>query len=240
MLWGIGKITAQNATDGRYHLHIGQEVGSGKAAMGSAAEIRDAWSHAVHISSTVCRDVLHQDWMCLPKVTGPVPLVDRHHTASAGFPWEQGNWQRPHQALVTISTYSSAAGLPAKQLQAVNACSLRNSEWWQELCLSQKVHVLSAARECPVTCFRLRGWEWGWRCVGPRSGDTITAMSSCVLIPEPVRAWWDWGHRSQVSSTGLLFLHPRLCMAFFRQADSGVLARWRSARHDHLDGHHIL
>lgn len=27
------------------------------------------------------------------------------------------------------------------------------------------------------------------RCVGPRSGDTITAMSSCVRTPEPVRAW---------------------------------------------------
>lgn len=145
--------------------------------------------------------------------------------SNAGFPWEQANWHWQHLALLTIKhlLHSPCAASQA-ELTTVNACSLRNNERRQELRLSQEVRIPSAAKECPVMWFRLRGWELGWRCVGPRSGDTIAAMSSCILIPEPVRAWRDWGHQSRVSSVRLLFLHPRVCTAFFCQTDNGVLA----------------
>ena len=60
-------------------------------------------------------------------------------------------------------TPQSVCCQPASQaeLETVNACSLRNNERRQELCVSQEVCVPSAAKECPVTRFHPRGWEGG-------------------------------------------------------------------------------
>lgn len=127
------------------------------AAVGSAAEIRDVWCRTAQVSRHCLQGCVTSGARCLARVTGPFSLVGQFHfsvgagklaAATPGTSCSKTVYSRAH---VLLSTQSS--------LQTVNACSLRNNKWWEKLCLSQKLCVLSATEECPVMRFQLKGWE---------------------------------------------------------------------------------
>lgn len=178
------------------------------------AALQKSGTHGVAVPTSpgaACRDVSHQEQGVFPRSLDPSPWLAGIVQPTPVFRGSRQTGSGTIRRFLQYSTYSTPA------VRGTTSSG-------RSRCLSQEVRIPSATKECLVMPFRLRGWEGGWRCVGPRSGDTITAMSSRVLIPEPVRAWWDWGHQSWVSTIRLLFLRPGLCVAFFCQTDNGVLA----------------
>lgn len=140
MLRGIGKVTAQIATDGKYLLHVEQEgVGSGKAVALPRAGLQKSGTCGVTpppSPGTACRDVSHQEHGAFPRLLDPSPWLAGPLQPVPAF-CGRGQW--PH-------TPSPGA---ASRAGAQTANAWRSNEWQQELSLSQEEHIPNAARNVP-------------------------------------------------------------------------------------------
>lgn len=174
----------------------GLDVENCCTAMGSTAEIRDAWSRSAHVSRRCLQGRVTPGARCLPKVTGPISLVGRDHTANASFPWEQANWQWQHQALLTVKhllhTYKSeewqaAAGADAWVRRCASRQPPRNAPWCHFVWGGGKEGegVWDHALEIPslpwAHAFSFQSlWEPG-ETEGIKAGSQPFVCSSCVL-----------------------------------------------------------
>lgn len=155
MLTGIGKFTAQIATDGKCLLHIEQEgVGSGKA---------------VALALQCCRNWGHLEWhrpglpalpagMCHTRSTVPSQGYCTH------LPGWQGSFSQGQLCVGAASLAVATDPQPrcCQPSRGTDSERLEEQGAVQELSLSQEEHIPNAAKECPMTWLQLRGREGVW------------------------------------------------------------------------------
>lgn len=170
MLMGTGKLTAQIATDGKYLLHIEPEgAGSGKAVALPRAVLQKLGTRGAappRPPGPACRDVSLHEHGAFPRLLGPSPWLAGIPQAVPAFCESRlpGRGHRPQPRWCQPGRGTDSERLEEQRVEA--GAEPEPGGAHPKCCQGMSHDVIAAEGE--------------GRCVGPRSGDTITAMSSCV------------------------------------------------------------